>query len=339
MCPLKSWKYSKLFQKMPFPPPTPPGHGLIHLTSSPAQFRTLTYAYPLKLISPDPLTYLTRTIHTLFLLTYGGGLVAGDTITLDLVLDPQTHLILLTQGSTKIFKTPRVELASGQSMTARIGAGAALLYLPDPVQPFAESAFEQSQVYSLDAAGTASMCVCDWVCCGRAARGENWDFWRYASRNEVWDIGSPAETGERRLLLRDNLILDGRSGRGDNSMTARVDDFGVFGTLILRGPVFESVGKYFLNEFEKLPRIGAKRWDGDVEEIHKADSLEGRRLNRQKQETDDGLIWTAASLRGFVMIKFGARKVEGARRWMRTMFKEEGSVEEYFGERALLCLK
>jgi urease accessory protein len=324
---------------MRFPPPTLPGHGLIHLTASPPQFRTLTYAYPLKLISPEHLTYLERKIHALFLLTYGGGLVAGDRIVIDLVLDPNTHLVLLTQGSTKIFKTPRADLVSGQSMTARIGDGAALLYLPDPVQPFAESAFEQSQVYSLDAAGTASLCICDWVSCGRAARGEWWDFRQYASRNEVWDIGATPETEEKRLLLRDNLILDGKNGPGGNLMTARVDNVGVFGTLILRGPVFESLGRYFLDEFEHLPRVGAKKWDGDVEEIHKDDSVEARRLIRQKEEIEDGLIWTAASIRGFVMVKFGAREVEGARTWMRAMFKGEGSVEKYFGERALLCLK
>jgi urease accessory protein len=323
-----------------FPPTTPAGHGTVHLTANPPQFRTLTYAYPLKLISPAPLHRPHRVIQTLYLLTYGGGLVAGDAISLAITLDPATALILLTQGSTKLFKTPDpAALVSRQKMEVRVGKGARLFYVPDPVQPYADSAFEQSQVYSLDAAGDASLCVCDWVCCGRAARGERWGFWRYASRNEVWDVGDQVSTSERRLLLRDNLVLDRRDGSGGDSIAARVDGVGVFGTLILRGPAFDSVGTFFVDEFEKLPRIGAKRWDGEIEDIHESDSPEGRRLARQRQETEDGLIWTAASIRGFVMIKFGAREVEGAKRWLRTMFREDGSVEQQFGERALLCLK
>jgi urease accessory protein len=242
---------------------------------------------------------------------------------------------MLTQGSTKIFKTPDPVLLSAQRMTIHLGEGSALCYLPDPVQPFKDSAFEQSQLYFLDGE-EASMCVCDWVSSGRIARGENWDFWRYGSRNEVWD---KEENGKRRLLLRDNLLLDSQKKTGHGQLVDRVDELGIFGTLIIRGPAFENVASFFLSEFEKMPRIGEKRWDDGEEAILDSNSLEGKRAIRGKQEKLDRVLWTAARIRGFVMVKFGAREVEGAKQWLRTMIRDEGTIEKDFGERSTLCLK
>lgn len=318
-----------------FPPSNPAGHGIVYLSSSPPQFRTITYSYPLKLISPAPLSYGSRLVHTLFLLTYGGGLVAGDKVNLSVTLEPQTHLILLTQGSTKIFKTPDPSILSSQWMAINLGSASALCYIPDPVQPFRDSAFEQTQLFYLDAPD-ASLCVCDWVSSGRAARGENWNFWRYGSRNEVWDI---ERDGKRRLLLRDNLLLDSQKAFNIGFMANRVDHLGVVGTVILRGPVFSQLAAFFINEFEVLPRIGEKRWDDAEESTPNANSAEGRRKLREKQDERDGLLWTAARVRDFVLVKFAAREVQGAKRWLKAMLQEDGSLEESFGERSTLCLK
>ena len=106
------------------------GHGAIHvanlahngtLSKAVAVLQTLEYQYPLKLVAPSPLTIATRSsstskeretaddhelsVFTVFMLSYGGGLVAGDAIDLTIRLDPGTRLNLLTQGSTKVFKT------------------------------------------------------------------------------------------------------------------------------------------------------------------------------------------------------------------------------------------
>jgi urease accessory protein len=318
-----------------FPPSNPAGHGIVYLSSNPSQFRTITYSYPLKLISPSPLNYGSTTVHTLFLLTYGGGLVAGDTVDLNVTLEPDTRLILLTQGSTKIFKTPDASVVSLQRMKTYLGAGSALCYIPDPVQPFMDSAFEQRQIYYLDAVD-ASLCVCDWVSGGRTARGERWDFWRYGSRNEVWDM---ERNGKRRLLLRDNLLLDSSKTFDFGSLATRVDDLGVVGTLILRGPMFAATGAFFVKEFEAMPRIGEKNWDDVKEDTPDSSTQKGRRILRQKQEKADHVLWTAAKVRGFVLVKFGATEVEGAKRWLRSMIREEGSLEEHFGDRSILCLK
>jgi urease accessory protein len=277
-----------------------------------------------------------RLVHTVFILSYGGGIVAGDCIDLSVRLEANTRLVLLTQGSTKIFKTLDPKVVSKQHMSALVGPGAALVYLPDPVQPFAHTAFSQSQIYQLqDEQG--SLCVCDWVTSGRSARGENWDLYEYKSRNEVWTVGARSDgSQQRRLLLRDNLILDA-SGQTGMPFSERMDGYSVFGTLILRGPAFQTLAKYFLDEFEALPRIGGRDWGDSVKQ--ELPPREIWREQRQQREKADGLIWSASNVRGFTLVKFTSREVEGSRNWLRDMIRDEGSILRGFGERAILCLK
>ncbi|KAK3708568.1 hypothetical protein LTR37_011463 [Vermiconidia calcicola] len=316
-----------------------PGHGTIHLALLPPntpRLKTLNYHYPLKLISPAPSRAGDDLVHTVYLLTYGGGLVAGDSIDLHVTIEASTRLILLTQGSTKLYKSPSRDVVSRQYMIVDLAPGAALCYLPDPVQPFERSCFEQRQIYNIafpkdESCDTGSLCVLDWVLNGRPANGENWSFLRYGSKNEIY-LCQPESN--RRLLLRDNVLLDCKD------LASRMDDLAVFGTLILYGPLFKNLGQFFLDEFKALPRIGGRKWDSSSESGDEdVDPAVVRRLQRQRQETADRLLWSAAFVRGCVVVKFGARDVESGRKWLRDMLVEEGSVLESFGERALLCLR
>lgn len=323
-----------------------PGHGVVHLALLPPctpRLTTTSYQYPLKLVAPAAVktesepAYL---VHTIYVLSYGGGLVAGDSIDLHVTLDSSTRLVLLTQGSTKLFKAPSREVLSKQHMTVNLAPGSALCYLPDPVQPFKNSCFEQRQTYNVavpaeEGPPGASLCVLDWVCNGRPANGENWSFTHYGSRNEIY-LCQP--NGTRKLLLRDCILLDDEQSR--TTLASRMHDVAVFGTLVLYGPLCQSLGAFFMNEFKALPRVGGRKWDSGSEsgeEDH--DPAAAWRAARQGQESTDGLLWSAASVRGCVVVKFGAREVEGGRRWLRAMLVEEGSTAREFGERALLCLR
>lgn len=323
------------------------GAGTIHLAlllPSTPRLKTLNYQYPLKLISPAP----SRTeenphhlVHTVYLLTYGGGLVAGDAIDLSVTVEQSTRLILLTQGSTKLFKSPARNVTSQQRMTVAMAKGSALCYLPDPVQPFERSSFEQRQTYNISGTpneheSKGSICVLDWVSNGRPANGEDWSFYHYSSKNEIWS--SDAQGGGK-LLLRDSVTLDDGDLLGGISL--RMGGLAVYGTLMLHGPLFEHLGEFFMNEFHALPRIGARKWDsgsdsGDDGDI---DATVARRAERQRTDATEGLLWSTATVRGCVVVKFGAREIEHGRRWLRTMLLEEGSVVREFGQRALLCLR
>jgi urease accessory protein len=290
-----------------------------------------TYQYPLKLIAPDPHHSSEQKHVTIaFLLTYGGGLVGGDKIDLKVELQDATRLVLLTQGSTKIFKSPEKSVVSGQTLNVRIGSQAALCYLPDPTQPFAESVYEQKQTFYVQPDGTSSLLVLDWVSEGRRARGESWTLWSWKGKNEVREHN---DQGKGRLLLRDAVMLHGEN-LGGMGLVEKSNDMGIFGTLIVYGPIFKKLGEFLLQEFSAQPRIGAKNWysseaTAQVNGVHQP----------KQPEQQDGLLWTAAHVRGFVLVKFGAREIDSARRWLGTLLRQEGSVERGFGHQALLCLR
>src|SRR6266536_3522138 len=317
--------------KSPFSPSSSsPGHGSIHLSLLPPShpvLKTFTYQYPLKLIAPDPYPLPAnpeQIVILIFLLTYGGGLVAGDQINLSVMLDSATRLALVTQGSTKLFRSPSKDTVSRQVLDVTVGEKAALCYLPDPTQPFDGSSYEQKQAFKVS--NGSSLAVLDWVSEGRRARGERWGLRLWKGRNEVRN----ADSG--RLLLRDSVILEdgeGRDGKvGSEVLEMKMDGMGITGTLILYGPLFQNLGEYVMNEFEKLPRIGGKNW-GTGEELQTSGDDQAR-LDRQNQEKADGLLWTAARVRGFVLVKFGALEVGGARRWLGHIIRAEGSVSRHF---------
>ena len=223
-------------------------------------------------------------------------------------------------------------MVSKQGLEVRVGRGAGLCYLPDPTQPFAESRFEQRQVFEVEEGG--SVAVLDWVSEGRRARGEIWGLERWVGRNEVWSIHGE---GGRRLVLRDNVVLDTLMSGGREGLVGSMDGLGVFGTLILKGPLFEGLGRFFLDEFKLLPRIGARNW-GEAATVPVLSEEDIKRAARHKLEKVDEVLWTAASVRGLVLVKFGAREVEGARKWLGSMVKEEHSIQTNFGDGALIAL-
>ena len=321
-----------------------PGKGEIVISLLPPKKPVLTtfnYQYPLKLVAPKSHSAPSddHPVSTVFLLTYGGGIVGGDKISLSVSLATATRLILVTQGSTKIFKSTTRDIVSGQTLDVRIAPHAALCYLPDPTQPFGESVYEQKQTFYVEPDGTSNLCVLDWVTEGRKARGESWNLWRWQGRNEVRQHPATAHPeGPGKLLLRDSVILSDDAHGSINGLKDKTDNMGVFGTLIIAGNMFKGIGDYFMAEFSKIPRIGAKRWTA-VEENEKQTPEQVKRDRRQQQERGDGLLWTAANVRGLVLVKFGARDLEGARRWLYDMITAEGSVEKFFGDQALFCLR
>jgi urease accessory protein len=221
-----------------------------------------------------------------------------------------------------------------------VEAGAGICLLPDPVQPFGGSVYEQSQVFTLQ--DGASVCLLDWVSAGRTARGEDWDLSAWNGRNEVW--ATPKAGEKARLLLRDNVMLEGDlADTQEKFLKKKMHSLGLFGTLILKGRLVDTLAAFFMAEFSLLPRIGAR----DFRSQDKVDKDSGIILSKQdswrytrlKQEKEDELLWSAAKVRGCTVVKFGARTVEGGRNWIGSMLKEEGSIETHFGEDSLMCIR
>ncbi|KAI0400566.1 UreD-domain-containing protein [Xylaria palmicola] len=327
----------------PFPKSSSsPGEGRLVVDLLPNNTSTLehmSYQYPLKLISPSPKVDQASVL--VFLLSYGGGLVGGDQVNLSVEVRPGAKLSIVTQGHTKVFQPVSPDAVTRQKLRVHLRSNAALCLLPDPVQPFESSVYEQIQIF--DVALGASLCFLDWVTHGRSARGENWSLTRWVGRNEVWASGVTGES-QQRLLIRDAVILDGKERSAQlQTLQESMYKHAIIGTLILRGPLMSKAGEFFLSEFAALPRLGARDFrSAEIREKEAAapqSPVETWRATRLAQETESNLLWSAASVRGCVIVKFGAATVEAGRNWIGSMLLQEGSIEREFGEQALMCVR
>jgi urease accessory protein len=172
--------------------------------------------------------------------SFGGGLVAGDETHLSLSLGRGTRCFLGTQASTKIYRNPLARPCS-QSLTARLEPDSFLALMPDPIQAFAGSSYQQNQQFHL--APGANLVLVDWLTSGRAARGERWAFTRLHSRNEVF-VG-----GERSIL--DSLLLEPAHG----ALGDRLGRFNCLALVLIIGTGLE------LTAQDCLEQISATRVD------------------------------------------------------------------------------
>ncbi|CAJ0749827.1 16239_t:CDS:2, partial [Entrophospora sp. SA101] len=162
---------------------SPSGHGEIIIkmpsgTSTKPSFSTLQASYPLKFLSPK--TY-TPYLAAIYILTYGGGMVSGDKIFINIECHENVNLMLLTQGSTKIYKKRQISdqfnnnndngLETTQNLNVIVQKNSFVLQLPEPTTCFYDSEFVQHQKYSLEN-HTSSVIILDWFTSGRMSRGE-----------------------------------------------------------------------------------------------------------------------------------------------------------------------
>ncbi|MBN1209125.1 MAG: urease accessory protein UreD [Myxococcaceae bacterium] len=154
-----------------------------------------------------------------YLASFGGGLVDGDSLHIEVDVGAGATGLLSTQSSTKVYRSPR---GCRQALQARVGEEALLVLLPDPVACFAGARYEQETHVTL--APHASLVLLEAFTCGRAARGERWAFERYLARTLVEREGRP--------LLLDAVRLDPREG----ALPPRMGRFEALAMLAVLGP-------------------------------------------------------------------------------------------------------
>jgi urease accessory protein len=198
-------------------PPRPAvRRGLVAVAAGP-RGSTVTRAYaesPLKWLTPangGPAAWI-------FAASYGGGLVGGDHLSLEVDVGSGASALLSTQASTKIYRSAH---GASTRLAARIGEGALLVSLPDPVVCYAGSDYRQTQTFDLDPSG--GLVALDWMASGRRGCGERWAFDGYAASTSL-RVGG-------RLVLRDAVRLD----RADGDLAARAGRFDVLAMAIVAG--------------------------------------------------------------------------------------------------------
>lgn len=180
---------------------------------------------PLRFVRP---TFPGSRAASVCLVTFGGGLVDGDSNDVDIRVEAGATLVVFTQATTKAFRG-----ASSQNVRAEVHG--TLVLLPDPVACFAKSRYRQRVDITLHGEGSAV--VLDGFTSGRAAFGERWAF-------DGLDLATTVRHGaDRRVLVRDALHLD----RRDGLIAPRTGRFEAFATLLSVGPRAQSVTRGLLD--------------------------------------------------------------------------------------------
>ena len=139
---------------------------------------------------------------TLFLLNPTGGVLGGDHLETRVELGAGSRVCLSTSSATRVYRSAGAPAI--QRVTARVGEGAWLEYMPDHLIPSPGARLIQNIDVSL-APGAAAV-LCDAWSVGRMARGEAWVF-------HLLDSGIVASDAEG-LLFKERLVLNGAHGWG-----------------------------------------------------------------------------------------------------------------------------
>ena len=190
---------------------------------------------PLKLLCP-----LITDAAWAYTTTFGGGLVAGDRIDLDVELADATSCVRTTQASTKVYKSPHGRVAT-QNTHATVGQDALLVVAPDPITCFADANYQQD--LTLNVADGGNLVLVDWLTSGRRARSECWDFSRYLSHIRV-DYGGDC-------VFLDSLLLD--PSDGDLKSPFRLGHFHCMALLLMVGPFCKQQSTAIIEEISHLP--------------------------------------------------------------------------------------
>jgi urease accessory protein len=211
-----------------------PGVGLLTVTRSGGR-SVVTGAY-----ATSPLRLLTPANHGraawVFMSSYGGGLVDGDRVCLDIDVGEDAAAFVSTQASTKVYRSPR---GTEAKISARIAPGGLLVLAPDPVVCFAGARYRQGQRVELT--DTATLVAVDWLSSGRRAFGERWMFHDYETTLVVRNEG--------RLLVHDALALRA----SDGNLAQRLGRFEVFAVVTLVGALVRTEAAAIVSSVNARP--------------------------------------------------------------------------------------
>ncbi|KAB5574093.1 hypothetical protein DKX38_001287 [Salix brachista] len=184
--------------------------------------------YPLKFIVPSKVGPCKIDSVWIYSLTYGGGIVSGDSISCEFEIGDGCTTVFTTQASTKVYKSVGSKW-SAQFLEVTVGSNALLAILPDPVTCFSTARYSQKQVFRvlLD----SNLVIVDWFTSGRHESGEKWDFDLYKSTNNIFlDDNQP--------LFLDTVLLEQQS---ISPINERMRDYQVIAMIILLGPKLKHI--------------------------------------------------------------------------------------------------
>lgn len=246
-------------------------------------FSHLEFTFPLRLLAPKNAAHdasinaakydmnvdVKKSVGVLFMVSFGGGLVSGDSVSLDVDVGEYTRLLMLTQGGTKVYRERRggdlpqqvmhsrgPTEVSRQHLRYKVHPNATLILLPAAVTCFARSRYVQTQRVDLACGSTCSLILLDWFTSGRMHVNQRdnrvpefWHFYLYHSRNEV-RINGQVVARDRQNLVQDlpNVLTE----QTHTELAKRCEPYTCFGQVIFYGPECTVVCAKLSDEFSRI---------------------------------------------------------------------------------------
>ncbi|KAK6154799.1 hypothetical protein DH2020_009047 [Rehmannia glutinosa] len=195
--------------------------------------------YPFKFINPNKVGPSQTDAVWIYTITYGGGIVSGDSIAFDVTVGDGCTAVLTTQSSTKVYKSIGSK-CSKQMLEASVGRDALLVVIPDPVTCFSTAKYSQLQIFKV--VPESSLLVVDWITSGRHESGEKWAFSHYKSTNRI------LLEGDEPVFL-DTILLE----QGSHiSISDRLQDYQAIAMIVLLGPKLRLIQNQIQEDVKKL---------------------------------------------------------------------------------------
>lgn len=169
----------------------------------------------------SPAMYLdTSDIPCYFMLSLGGGFVAGDQYENKITLEDEAKVILTTQSPNKIFRSPN-QIPALQRTEINLGRGSQLEYIADSLIAYEDAYYVQETVIHM--AEDASLIYIDGITPGWAPTGEKFKYDEVKMRTQVYMNGQP--------VLIDYLKLTPKSSK--MQALGMLEGYTHFGTMMV----------------------------------------------------------------------------------------------------------
>ncbi|NEU30946.1 urease accessory protein UreD [bacterium LRH843] len=131
-----------------------------------------------------------------YLINTGGGYVDGDTYRMEITLEQESELLLTTQSSTKIYRTPNIPVV--QETEIILKRNSLLEFIPDALIAYRDARYEQRNVIRME--NGATLIFVDILTPGWSPDGDLFSYDRLQLKNEIYL--------EDQLVVFDHLKLE-----------------------------------------------------------------------------------------------------------------------------------
>ncbi len=218
---------------------------------------------------------------TCYVLGYGGGLISGDEINLNICVKANAKLLITSQSTSKAFKAISGRDATFVKTRAKVAKGGLLFLVPQPIQCFGQSVVSQETEVILEGDATSSdghshyssksvdkdedpsLLLVDWYTGGRDnLDGGLWQLSSFHTKTTIYysagaDEGSYGSKEEKvddtpdttDVIDETCIFQDSTRLSGGKELRRHMRDFRIVAMVVLLGPKVEKISSQFMSKY------------------------------------------------------------------------------------------